>query len=164
MMRRSAMGKEFGVLIVDDDHGFAATLKDILEEEGYRAVVAGDGRTAQSVCRDGGFALALVDVRLPDISGVALIEKLAELSPTMEYIIVTGHASLDTATEAVGQKRIVAYETKPLDMPRFLALVRQVVERHAAQEKLWETEQRSAAFMDSATGQLPPFRLRLESG
>jgi len=85
------MGKEFGVLIVDDDHGFAATLKDILEEEGYRAVVAGDGRTAQSVCRDGGFALALVDIRLPDISGVALIDKLAELSPAMEYIIVTGY-------------------------------------------------------------------------
>ena len=144
------MGKQFGVLIVDDDDGFAATLKDILEEEGYRAVVAGDGRTAQSVCREGGFALALVDIRLPDISGVALVQKLAELSPAMEYIIVTGYASLDTAIGAVGQKRIVGYETKPLDMPRFLALVRQVIERHAAEEKLRESEQKFKAIFDNA--------------
>ncbi len=143
------MSDNLRILIVDDEPGFAATLKNILDEEGYSTAVASAAQDALSACAEKAFDLALVDVRLPDISGVALIERLAELSPLMEYIIVTGHASLDTAIEAVGQKRIVGYETKPLDMPRLLSLVRQVAERRGAEEKLRESEERYRRLVES---------------
>jgi len=129
------------ILVVDDDVELASNLQDILETAGYSAAIAADGQTALTLSREKAFDLGLIDIKLPDMSGVKLIEKLAELSPAMEYIIITGYASLETAVEAVRQKSIVAYETKPLDIAHFLALTRQVIERKRAVRKIVEYEE-----------------------
>jgi len=140
------MALKFDILIVDDDVDLASNLRDILEAEGYDTALAGDGQTAFTLCQEKTFELALIDLKLPDISGVKLIKKLARLSPGMEYIINTGYASLETAIEAVGQRHIIAYETKPLDMDHLLALITQVAERRWAEEALRESEKRYRAL------------------
>ena len=89
--------RKFGILIVDDDAHLASTLRYILEAEGYSTAVAHDSRTALTLCREKVFDLAIVDLKLPDELGIKSIEKLTELSPGMDYIIITGYASLDTA-------------------------------------------------------------------
>lgn len=135
------MAPKFDILIVDDDVDLASNLRDILEAEGYGTALAGDGQTALTLCHEKTFNLALIDLRLPDISGVKLIKKLARLSPGMEYIISTGYASVETAVEAVGQRHIIAYETKPLDMNHILILITQVAERKQAEERVVEYEE-----------------------
>jgi len=135
------MAPKSAILIVDDDADLASNLQNILKAEGHDTAVAQAGQTALTLCREKAFDLALVDIRLPDIPGLKLIQELAELSPGMEYIIVTGNASLETAVEAVGQRHIVAYETKPLNMDHLPALIAQVVERKKAERKMVEYEE-----------------------
>jgi light-regulated signal transduction histidine kinase (bacteriophytochrome) len=96
--------------------------------------VANDGQTALSLHDKSVFTLVLVDIRLPDMSGMELIKKLSELSAGITFIIITGYASVDTAIEAAGQRDIAGYVTKPLAMDNLLYLVRQVVKRKEAEE------------------------------
>ena len=142
------------VIVVDDDIELASNMKDILEEEGYSATVAHDGKTALEQCARNKFLLAIIDLRLPDILGVNLVEELARLCPVTEFIIVTGYATLDTAIKAVGQERIIAYEIKPLDMGRFLALVRHVMERKKAEEARRELDRMKSEFIATVSHEL----------
>ena len=129
------MERKFKILVVDDDIYVAFNLQDILETEGYSTRTAASGQTTLTTCREKVFDLALIDIRLPDIGGIELIEKLAGLYPKMEYIIITGYASIDTAIEVVGRRKIIAYETKPLNMDRLLALIKQVAERKLVKQR-----------------------------
>jgi len=135
------MESKFDLLVVDDDVDLASNLQDILETEGYSTAAAHDGQTALALCHRKPIDLSLIDIKLPDISGLELIEKLGECSPGMESIIITGNASLETAIEAVKQERIVAYELKPLDMDHILALTEQIIERKHLEKKLIEYEE-----------------------
>jgi len=106
------------ILIVDDDVELASNLQDILQAEGYVAAVAHDGQAALSLSNEKTFDLAIVDFKLPDKTGLELVGELSRACTRAVYIIVTGYASLNSALEAVKQKNIIAYETKPLDMKR----------------------------------------------
>jgi len=83
-----------------------------------------------------------VDIRLPDISGLDLVNEITNLCIGTEYMIITGYASLETAVAAVGQKGILSYETKPINMVPLLGFIRQVNERQQTQRALRETENR----------------------
>ncbi len=143
------MERQFNILIVDDDVALSSNLQDVLEGEGYGAVAVYDGQAALSLCRDKVFDLALIDIKLPGITGVKLIEALATLSPGTEYIIITGYASLETAIEAVKQKNIAAYETKPFNMNRLLPLVRQIAERRRVEEALRASEKKFSTSVET---------------
>ena len=132
------MERGFEILIVDDDVNLASNLQDILEMKGYSTAVAHDGQSALTLCREKAFDLGFIDIKLPDMPGVKLVERVAKLSPGTEHIIITGHASLETAVEAVRLKNIIAYETKPLNMDHILALMQQVAERRQAEQKVAE--------------------------
>ncbi len=58
------------LLVVDDDIDMASNLKDIFESEGYTPVTANDARTAISLCREQVFYLGVVDIKLPDMTGI----------------------------------------------------------------------------------------------
>ena len=81
------------ILIIDDDESIRKILSTILEEEGYAVDTAENGKEAidKSVAKF--YNLALIDVRLPDIEGVALLLKLKETVPRMRKIIITGFPS-----------------------------------------------------------------------
>lgn len=129
------MKREFEILIVEDHVGVASSLKDILEKQGHPVAVAHNGQTALALFREKLFDLALIDMRLPDMSGEELIDQLAALSPRTEYIINTGHASLASAVAAVRKKSIIAYEIKPVDIDRLASLVDQVAKRRQAEKE-----------------------------
>ena len=135
------MTSRFEILIVDDDAALASNLQHILEAEGYSATAVHDGQAALALSREKAFDLALVDIKLPDIPGLKLSQKLTKLSPGTDCIISTGYASLETAVEAIRQRHIVAYETKPLNMDHLLALITQVVERKQIEKKMVEYEE-----------------------
>jgi PAS domain S-box-containing protein len=144
------MERALAILVVDDNTELVSNLQDVLEAEGYNTALAHDGQTALSLDGRKIFDLALIDIRLPDISGVELIQKLAKLSPEMEYIIITGHASLESAIEAVGRRDVIAYITKPLNMDHLLALVKQVTERKQVEEMLHKERNKAQKYLDVA--------------
>lgn len=144
------MEKDNWILIVDDDQELASNLKQLLDYEGYKAMAVYDGQTALNLCHDQAFKIGLIDIRLPDTSGVKLVNKLIELLPGFGCILMTGHASLATAVEAVKQKHILSYEIKPLDMDRLLSIIHQILGRMRAEEALLESEERYRAIFEQA--------------
>ena len=135
------MSDRFQILIVDDNQELAQNLKDILESNDYVVMVASDGAGAITLCTDQRFGLAMVDIKLPDIGGMELVEKIAAISPLTEYIIITGFGTMEIAVEAIRHKNIISLETKPLDLYRLLSFIRQVTERRLAGEALRLSEE-----------------------
>jgi PAS domain S-box-containing protein len=141
----------FDILIIDDTVELSLSLKDILEENGFGAAIAPDRKTAIEICKERSFGLALIDLKLPDADGLALVEELSGMFPDLEFIIITGYGTIENAVEAVRKKKIVSFEMKPFDMKRFLVLIHQIQARKHAAEALRLSEQRFQIFAESAT-------------
>lgn len=108
-------------------------MAEVLELEGYATEIAHTGRQALDACGRTALGAALVDINLPDISGDALINELRARQPEITCIIITGHASLESAVNAVNAPGVAGYELKPPDMDRVLALCREIFARQQAQ-------------------------------
>ena len=123
------------ILVVDDDANLRKTLADILKLKGYEAVVASTGTEAFSALERESFSLALIDLMLPDMSGLDVMARIKVVSPLTEAIILTGHASMDTAIEATKQGAY-SYLLKPYQMDELLRQIAHGVERHHSQEEI----------------------------
>jgi signal transduction histidine kinase len=128
------------ILVVDDNKGLCEGVKEYLEQEGYAVECANNGKDAIALLRNNKYDIALVDIKLPDIHGTDLVKKLADISPSTDFIHITAHATLDTAIEAVRQEQVVSYETKPLDMDHLLAILRQIMKRKRMEVALLQSE------------------------
>ncbi len=103
------------ILICDDDEAHAEAVADILDAAGrdYECVAVNTGEAAQRLMLAQSFDLALLDLKLPDIDGMMLLEVLRQRSPDTEVIIMTGHGSVARAVEAL-QKGAYSFLEKPL--------------------------------------------------
>ncbi|MFH1327680.1 MAG: response regulator, partial [Candidatus Bathyarchaeota archaeon] len=101
------------VLMIDDDDAILKTTAELLSKKGYETSVARTGEEAVKLAKDEFFNIALIDIVLPDIKGTQLLAKLPESMPKMRKIIITGHATLDNAIEAVNLGAD-AYIMKPI--------------------------------------------------
>jgi signal transduction histidine kinase/ActR/RegA family two-component response regulator len=123
------------IAVIDDDRDLASNIQDILELEGYHVRVVNSSRDAIALFEENAFDLAIVDIKLPDMHGPELVQVLKEVNPETEYIMVTGHATLETAVDSVQEPKVIGYETKPLDMDHFLSLLRQATRRQQAERE-----------------------------
>jgi two-component system, NtrC family, sensor histidine kinase HydH len=106
------------VLVVDDNAALAENLRDILQEAGFAVRAAGTCAEAHSVAR-AGFDVALVDLGLPDGNGTELAQELKDASPDSEVVLLTGHATMESALDAV-RAGACAYLQKPVNPPELL--------------------------------------------
>ncbi len=95
------------ILLVDDDPTILNLLKRFLVKNGYEVAVATTGHEALQSIRGQDFSVALLDLRLPDFSGLDLLSHLKGQSPETEVILFTGHGGLDSALQAL---RLGAYD------------------------------------------------------
>ena len=95
------------VLITDDEAGVRRFLQRVLQRQGYDIVAVGDGASALAALEASQFDVCLTDLRLPDMSGIDVLERAKQLYPDTEVIILTGHGDLGTAIEAL---RLGAYD------------------------------------------------------
>jgi len=116
------------ILIVDDDESTCKSLTLIFQKKGYDTETVGTAREALEKVQGRFFNLVLLDIRLPDGTGVELIAPLKETHPDMAVIMITAYASLGTAVRAMNQGAS-AYINKPLNMEEVLATVREVLEK-----------------------------------
>jgi signal transduction histidine kinase len=115
------------VLIVDDNDGVCRTLSFIFGKD-YDTAVAQTGHDALQQIRDHFFNLVLLDIRLPDIQGTELLAQIKEMCPDIAAIVLTGHASLENAVQALNAGAF-AYVMKPFNVPELLSSVRQAIEK-----------------------------------
>lgn len=108
------------ILVVEDDNSFRAVLVSALEARGYDVVGVSDAASAIATAKRDSPEMAVVDLRLPDESGLDVLRQLKAIDPTTAVVVLTGYGSIATALEAV-RLGAVHYLTKPTDADRILA-------------------------------------------
>ncbi len=129
------------ILIVDDDANLRKTLSAILAAKGYAPISAATVEAALDSVGEGSLAAALIDLRLEDASGLDLMVEIKRRSSDTECIVLTGHASQDSAIEAINLGAY-SYFQKPYDVDQLLVIVRRAVEKREAAEALRASEEK----------------------
>jgi len=100
------------VLIVDDEEDILNILKFILTKEGYQVDTALDGKQALQLFKKGSYDIVLTDLRMPEMDGIELLERIKEIRPETEVLIMTAYASIESAVLAM-KKGAADYIVKP---------------------------------------------------
>jgi UDP-3-O-[3-hydroxymyristoyl] N-acetylglucosamine deacetylase len=112
------------ILVVDDEEKIRGTLRGVLADEGYEVLEASDGRRALELLEAAAPRLAIVDVWMPDMDGIELVQRMRALAPGMPIIVISGHGTIETAVRVI---RLGAFDF--LEKPFPLEALLQVVER-----------------------------------
>jgi PAS domain S-box-containing protein len=140
------------VLIIDDNQSLAENLRDVItgaRDLDVEVVLARDGREGIAASKQDGFDVAVVDVKLPDASGVELIRPLRAASPMGEIVLVTGFATLDTAIAAL-RAGAFAFILKSFRPEELLSTVAQALEKVALKREREEYMRRYRALVEAA--------------
>jgi DNA-binding response OmpR family regulator len=103
MLGGEQMENGASILVVDDEAGIRFFLEEMLTGDGHRVMAVESGKSALEHIATDEYDLALVDLRLKDIDGMKVLATLRQESPDTVVIVLTGHASLETAVEALRQ-------------------------------------------------------------
>jgi len=120
------MDKPAAILVIDDETNLRNTLAAILQQGGYLPTLAGDGREALACLEGGEFDLVFLDLRLSDTNGLDLLPRIHKIKPDLPVLILTAHATLESAMEAV-RRGARDYMLKPIDPPYILARVGEIL-------------------------------------
>jgi two-component system response regulator HydG len=128
------------VLVADDDPGLRESLERTLTREGYRVVVAPDGRAALERLQGGGIDLVVTDLKMPGLSGLELLRAARAIAPDLAVILLT---AFGTVEEAVRAMREGAYDflTKPFRREQLLRLIDKALERRELVKRNRELQQ-----------------------
>src|ERR1700687_705314 len=110
------------VLFVDDEKSLQEFMRSELPRLGHEVTVCPDGRAALKTLEKSTFDAAILDLRMPGMTGIEVLEFLKKVSPDTEAVAMTGHASMETAIEAV---RLGAFDyiTKPCKLAEIEAVL-----------------------------------------
>jgi len=89
------------ILLVDDDRAFRVSTSTLLREEGYRVVEAADGSEGVEALKAGGFDLILLDLRMPGVDGIQLVEVLRRWGEGTPILMISGFGTVETAVKAL---------------------------------------------------------------
>ena len=105
------------ILIVDDENGITEEVKSYFEEEGYRVLTADTGKEGMRLILEGQPDLLILDVKLPDISGIHILKFVKENCPSVKVIVNTGYVDQNIIDEAekLGQDCFLA---KPFNLEK----------------------------------------------
>src|SRR5512136_187999 len=129
--KRSPMSKErTRILVVDDEEIVRESLSAWLEKDGYTLATAPDGETALDRIRKERWSILLVDLKMPGIDGLQVLENAKKVQPDAAAVIMTAYATVDTAVAAM---KIGAYDylVKPFDPEELSLMVQKIVTQQA---------------------------------
>jgi two-component system, NtrC family, nitrogen regulation response regulator NtrX len=117
------------LLIIDDDPKIRHSLKDILEFEGYEITEASDGLDGLAKLKKlKKLDLILLDIKMPKMDGMEALERIQILRSDIPVIMISGHATIDTAVDAV-KKGAFDFISKPPDLNRLLITIRNALDK-----------------------------------
>src|SRR5437899_3078956 len=122
------------VLFVDDEKSLQEFMRSELPRLGHEITVCPDGRAALKVLEKSTFDVAILDLRMPGMTGIEVLEQLKQVAPDTEALVMTGHASMETAIEAM---RLGAFDyiTKPCKLAEIDAILKKVIEKRTLKNK-----------------------------
>ena len=144
------------LLVIDDEIGICEGIQRVLEPEGFQVEIALDGESALEMIKKGGFDLILIDVKMPQISGLDMIPIIHQQDPEIICIIITGYATVEMAVSAI-KKGAYDFLTKPFTLDTLLLAVNQGLERRAL-----SLESKRVALLENEAGKLAAEKARLE--
>ncbi|MBA3071184.1 MAG: sigma-54-dependent Fis family transcriptional regulator [Nitrospirae bacterium] len=114
------------ILVVDDDNDLRFNLSNILKDEGYDVLAVGDGREALKAVQNNSPILVLLDIRLPEMDGMKILEKMKELNHNLAIIMLTAVTDVKDAVKAM---RLGAYDyiTKPFDNEELILTIKKAL-------------------------------------
>jgi len=114
------------ILVIDDEESIRIGCIQTLTEEGYRVQAAENGHEGLELIKRESFDVVLLDLKMPDISGMDVLKKIKESDPNSKVIIITGYATIDSAVEAIKQGAY-DYIPKPFTSETLCSLVKKAV-------------------------------------
>src|SRR5437868_4108238 len=131
-------------------------MRSELPRLGHEVTVCPDGKAALKALEKATFDAAILDLRMPGMTGIEVLEQLKQVSPDTEAIVMTGHASMETAIDAV---RLGAFDyiTKPCKLVELEAILRKVADKRDLQNKnrALQTRVRAAEGPTNLVGMSP---------
>ncbi|MEW6675382.1 MAG: sigma-54 dependent transcriptional regulator [Nitrospirota bacterium] len=115
------------ILIVEDKESMAEMLKETIESEGYRVLLARDGMEGIKHLKENRTDLVLTDLRLPKKDGMEVLKATKEESPLTPVIVMTAYGSIETAVTAM-KEGAFDFITKPFDTDHLLVLIKRAIE------------------------------------
>ncbi len=134
---KEEVGEGARVLIVDDDEGHAEALSDALEADGYRCTIATSGPEAVERMGESSFEAVLTDLVMRDVDGLEVLSEARTLQPEAAVLLVTGHARVESAVEAM-QKGAADYLEKPVIIAELRSRLARAIEHRALRRDLVE--------------------------
>lgn len=111
------------ILVVDDEQGIRSVLTDVLEDEGFSVASVATGKAAlEALKSEEIYGLLILDVWLPDMSGIEVLEAVSKEQPDLPIVLISGHANIDIAVKSVS---LGAYDflEKPLSIDKIINVV-----------------------------------------
>ena len=124
------MNQKPSVLVIDDESGILDTLRILLKKEGFEVLTAQGGKPGLDQIRSGTYDIVLSDVRMPQVTGIDILNAAREQDPMTPVILMTAQASLQTAIQAVNQGAFY-YIQKPFANDELVAILRRACDYRA---------------------------------
>ncbi|MHB1292355.1 MAG: putative bifunctional diguanylate cyclase/phosphodiesterase [Sulfuricella sp.] len=147
------------LLLVDDEDNITAALVRLLRQDGYQVLTANSARSALDILEKHTAGVVLTDQRMPEMSGVELLSEIKELYPDTVRMVLSGHADLESVTEAVNRGAVYKYLTKPWDNAMLRANVHEAFRHY----DLVQERARLAREIQAANEELSHINLELEA-
>jgi PAS domain S-box-containing protein len=146
------------ILLVDDEPDIVLALRDLLEADGHQIDVASTGVTALECVKNHSHGVVILDVKLPDMDGLLVLEMMTKAVPGLPIIILSSYTTLDSVTGPLEEQGAFAYLRKPINRSEIRTTVRQALKAHTlarkmerAHQALMESEIRFQAVFQTAT-------------
>ncbi len=122
--------KSVRILIVDDEEIVRESFSGWLRKDGYTVETAPDGEAAIGRLRESAWAILIVDLKMPGIDGIQVLEQTRKIQPDASIVIMTAYATVDTAVKAM---KLGAYDylTKPFDPEELSMMIEKIVEQQS---------------------------------
>lgn len=115
------------ILVIDDERSIRNTLKDILDNEGYKVDTAENGIEGLKLVNSKKFDVILLDIKMQGMDGMEVLDHIMKITDT-PVVMISGHGTIETAVEAI-KKGAYDYIAKPLDLNRLLITLRNAMDK-----------------------------------
>ncbi len=122
------------ILVIDDEAGIRSSLKGILEDEGYAVTTTDSGENGLDILRNENFDLVLLDIWLPQMGGLDVLEKIKKSEEETQVVMISGHGSIPTAVKAT---KLGAFDflEKPLSLDKVVLTVKNALRQQKLEEE-----------------------------
>jgi two-component system response regulator AtoC len=151
------------ILVVEDEEGLQSLLRRLLSQEGRQVTVVGSGQEAIRVAREIPVHVLMTDMKLPDMDGLAVLDRVLQIDPKVIGIVMTGYGSIDCAVKAM---KAGAFEflTKPFDNEVVVESIKKALEAYRRRRNMQSSRRavREQYRLEQFVGTSEPIRRVLE--